>query len=700
MKFFKKSLVNRITAIVISLLIATCGLTIFMGSWSLTTHLTTAIFDEFTTQSESNAHQIQGIFNLALSPLEDIEMYSTDLMNAFSDDVASEEAVKSEIYGAEIPKDVAVWEEYMLHSMKNTTSRSADIVGMGIILDPYAIHENLPEYSFYITESTVNQPVEHFMDYADFKGEEFYTGPKAAQALYATSPYPTDEGIYVFSLCLPMYKDNAFIGVMASDISIERMQYVDSRNEHYPSMFSAVLDHTLGIAYDGSGNSTLGTSFSSLFADTNDYNNVLENINKGVAFNSSMKDNAGNTLHFFFSPITLGGYTWWSVTALETADMYQDVISSTILLIVVSLIGGIITGTILSRLLIKNLSPLKTLADVSEQLSQGSFDFTLDIHSEDEIGILANTFAQMGYTLNEIIKDITEVLESVSNGELDVDSTAEYYGDLENIEISMKDIVSSMNEIMIDINSSSTQVEAGARKVASSAEILSGGAMDQLRSVEVLRDSMANIAENTKLNANTSSQAEEKFVEFAGGIKDSYDHIREVVEAMDNITTSSNEIIKIVKTIDDIAFQTNILALNAAVEAARAGQAGKGFAVVADEVRNLASKSAEAAQSTTDLIQNSINAIEIGTKVAYSSESSMNVVIEQIDDTTALIQDIASASTEQAEAIGKVANEIDQIAEVVQSNSATSEESAAASEELLAEAASLQEMIQRFHVKQ
>jgi len=294
---------------------------------------------------------------------------------------------------------------------------------------------------------------------------------------------------------------------------------------------------------------------------------------------------------------------------------------------------------------------------------------------------------------------INEVLNKMAVGDMTASIDIDYVGGFAPIKKSVEKILFSLNNTLSQINEASEQVASGSEQVSGGAQSLSQGATEQASSIEELSSSINEISEQVKQNAKKSSDVSKMTNSTAREVEAGSEQMELMTKAMLDIKQSSNEIAKIIKAINDIAFQTNILALNAAVEAARAGSAGKGFAVVADEVRNLASKSAESAKNTTALIENSIKAVEKGTKIADKTAGLMVSIVSDINKSVLLIDQITEASNEQAVSIMQVTQGIEQISSVVQTNSATSEESAAASEELSGQANRLKNLVSKFKLR-
>ena len=313
--------------------------------------------------------------------------------------------------------------------------------------------------------------------------------------------------------------------------------------------------------------------------------------------------------------------------------------------------------------------------------------------SKDEIG-------QMIYDCDNFMDTIIRVsdeLAVIADGDLTID--IETLSDKDTIGVSLKRVVENLNRMFSEIHSSTTQVSSASRQIADGAQSLAQGATQQAAVIEQLSSSISDIAQKTKGNADLAGRAASLAGTIKGNAEKGSRQMGDMMEAVREINTAGQSISKVIKVIDDIAFQTNILALNAAVEAARAGQHGKGFAVVAEEVRNLAAKSAEAAKDTGDLISNSIEKAEMGSRIAEETAASLAEIVSGINESSQIVDEIARSSEEQTDGITQINIGIDQVSQVVQQNSATAEQSAAASEQMSEQSTLLVKMITRFKLK-
>jgi methyl-accepting chemotaxis protein len=342
-----------------------------------------------------------------------------------------------------------------------------------------------------------------------------------------------------------------------------------------------------------------------------------------------------------------------------------------------------------------------------ERLSRGELlcDIVVNEPDEDTEGLykvysaIAENLRNAIGAMNGYIREISAVLSDMAEGNLNVGIASEYKGDFIKLKESINGIVSSLNEVMSEITIASEQVAAGTSQVSDGSQAISQGASEQAASIEELTATVTQIAAQTRQNALSANQANEMSEQAKDRAVTGNEQMKSLQQAMTEINDSSASISKIIKVIDDIAFQTNILALNAAVEAARAGEHGKGFAVVAEEVRNLAARSAAAAKDTTELIEGSIKKANAGTKIADETADALKHIVDVVEKAVELVAEISVASSQQASAVGQVNMGIEQMSQVVQTNSATSQETAAAAEELSSQAAMLKEMVGKFVLK-
>ena len=346
------------------------------------------------------------------------------------------------------------------------------------------------------------------------------------------------------------------------------------------------------------------------------------------------------------------------------------------------------------------VNPLKEVEEAMERIAQGKMQQEFTYESDDEVGLLIENVKKSCEILEESIGDLTRLLTEMADGNFDIRvKDGVYKGDLQPILLAIRQMNRNLSSTLSQINIASDEVANGADQVSSGAQALSQGATEQASAVEELAATINDISMQVQKTADNAREASAKVTEAQNELLFSNEHMSEMIEAMQEIEQKSGDIGKIIKTIEDIAFQTNILALNAAVEAARAGEAGKGFAVVADEVRNLASKSAEAASNTTNLIEGTIQAVTNGTHIAGQTAEALRVTVESTKQVVDYVDKISNAAIEQADAINQVTQGVDQISSVVQTNSATAEESAAASQELAGQSQLLKTLVGKFHLR-
>ena len=359
----------------------------------------------------------------------------------------------------------------------------------------------------------------------------------------------------------------------------------------------------------------------------------------------------------------------------------------TIVLLIVVLVASVLLALFITNSIIK---PLHRMTEAAEELALGNLEVVPEYHVNDQIGRLAESFKH----LITATKQQVAVAEMLAEGDLTANLKPRSNDDT--MSIALMKMLNNLNRLFKEVHAATNQVSAGAKQIADGAQSLAQGSTQQAASIEELSNSISELAQKTRSNAEIASKTtklEESIIVNAekGGRR-----MEEMMSAVQEINQASQGIGKVIRVIDDIAFQTNILALNAAVEAARAGQHGKGFAVVAEEVRNLASKSAEAAKETGTMIENSMSKAEFGTQIAEETRVSLNEILSGISESSSLIREITKASEEQSFSIDQINNSIDQVTQVIQQNSATAEEEAASSEEMSGQSVLLQQLISQF----
>jgi methyl-accepting chemotaxis protein len=415
----------------------------------------------------------------------------------------------------------------------------------------------------------------------------------------------------------------------------------------------------------------------------------------------------GSEYAVYYSPLAAGGETLGMLFAGVNIDSTLANQRQMVTWVVSVAVGaGIAAAVILILLSMLSVSrPLKKLGLFADKLKTGELGISetsesaTGVRSKDEVGRMARSLEEAYQRLHGYIGEIVERMVGIAGGDFSQECAYEFHGDFVLIGNAVNDIIQCLNDALTQVSGASEQVSLSSGQLAGGAQALAQGSTQQAATVQELSASTTEVADKTKANA----QMAEKAAALANTIKQNAEkgsrQMDDMMIAVNEITQASQSIGKVIKVIDDIAFQTNILALNAAVEAARAGQHGKGFAVVAEEVRNLAAKSAEAANDTGSLIANSIEKAGVGAKIANETAASLVEIVSGINESSRIVEEIAASSEVQSADISQITNGIDQVAQVVQQNSATAEQSAAASQELNGQSAMLKELIAQFKLK-
>ena len=385
--------------------------------------------------------------------------------------------------------------------------------------------------------------------------------------------------------------------------------------------------------------------------------------------------------------------------ALEFNSNASSTLENARVLLIFLLVVMVALCAVIAVVLSRSVSrPVSQITDAAKQLAAGTLDIEIPYQARDELGSLAEAFREMSCSLKAVIADVDLQLGAMSQGNFAVSPQAEYIGDYVSIKNAIVNINASLSRTLHQINLSADQVFSSSEQVSSGAMSVSQGATEQASSVEELAATLAEFSDQVRDTSANAAECRRSTSQTGNEVMSSNQQMQEMISAMHEISDQSAQIRQIIKTIEDLAFQTNILALNASVESARAGEAGKGFAVVASEVRNLANKSTEASKHTSALIEDTIKAVEKGTGIANTTAKSLNLVVDSTKKVVTTVEKIASAAEWQAGSIAQITQGIGQISSVVQANSATAEESAAASEELSGQAQMLKSLVGQFRL--
>lgn len=523
----------------------------------------------------------------------------------------------------------------------------------------------------------------------------------------------------VTSIVFPVWgDDNQMTGVLAADFSLTKLQEIVDR-------YNTTDMHTIIIDGEGSViahintaevqqmynyiNATKAVQNGSTSEEVSapipaELQKIAKDVVNGASGTFEVESGVDSDMAgyiFGYAPVEIPGDSgnWGVITVEKTSAAYAStytLIQSILVLTLVMVVAVIVVALFFARNLTQ---PLLKLSGVAEQIAAGDLNVTVAAQSNDEIGDVSQALNKTVVRLKsyiDYINEITQVLNQIATGNLRFELQYDYAGEFAKIKDALFLIRSTLTQTISEIKMVAGTVNQESGRLSSGSQTLAQGTTEQAASVEELSASIAQISEHVKDNANNAVSAEQLSVRSGEVVEKGNEQMREMMKAMEDISDSSNEIGKIIKTIDDIAFQTNILALNAAVEAARAGAAGKGFAVVADEVRNLAQKSAEAAKNTTQLIERSVNTVNIGSRIADETAESLRIIVENSEQMLQLVREIASTSTEQSMAISQVTIGVEQVSQVIQMTSSAANDTATTSGELADQADRLQVLVGQF----
>lgn len=524
---------------------------------------------------------------------------------------------------------------------------------------------------------------------------DWYIKAKAADGeMICTDPYiDANTGSLVITVAKAIKKDNKLYCIAGADVTIDEFVAKCSEISIYDNSYVFLIDRNKNFIVHG--NSDFVPTIENGEAKSTNLNDVMDIDETALASGDiiATKDYDGDRVMLCASQLENGwllGYsTDYAVYSQSMRNLRNIYIGMFIPIVIILFV-------FVKILIARCLKPALSIKKAIVSMEKGDLSYAPDYFGNDVLGELCEGLAVTNTALKGYVSDIAHNLDSMANGNFNVKFTADYVGDFASIKGSIEDISKSMKQVIDGVSDASSQVTIGAGSVSETASNLAMGAGQQTETVdemtEIVNDFMRLVDESGS-DADSARNLSDKTED---AVRSSNKNMEELLSSMNRITEMSNEIAKIIKTIDDIAFQTNILALNAAVEAARAGAAGKGFAVVADEVRNLASKSAEAAKNTTALINETDNAVRSGAEIADVTARSLSDVTVRSKEVNELVGRISDVCGKQRTQISVVRDKLGSISEIARKNAATAEESAASSEELSGQASTLDKLLEHF----
>ena len=562
----------------------------------------------------------------------------------------------------------------------------------GALLDCYTAYEDVSLYMAVTDTSTLPAGF-------DATTRSWYQDAKNTKSTIFTAPYiDTATGRMIITVASPLYENGTFAGVFACDITLDSVMQLVGEMKITENGYPVLIDNAGNFMIHGNAayNPAVADGaavITSCNEAEGDYGKVISSLSDEIYFDSN-KDWDGKTKYFAFTKLSAAD--WAIGYVMPEGDINSSLVGLAITYIILFVVFFAAANAVVISVMKAQMKPLKKISAVAERIAAGELSATFDYNSSDEIGQLCTNFASCTDTTRRYICDISQKLDRLAHGDFTVQINEEYIGDYKPIKESLVNIINSMRNTLNNIETASVQVNMGAASMAETSAVLAQGVSGQTETLRKLTDDMTAIIERVHETDRRTLAARELAGSAKTKIEKSSLEMDKLLNAMTEISRMSSEIAKIIKTIDDIAFQTNILALNASVEAARAGEAGKGFTVVADEVRMLASKSAEAANRTSELLQQTANAINDGVELADTTAKSLS---EAVADTISVDQNIIKISEttrNEAQYMDDIFNSINAISGIVDSTSESAQSGAASSEELSGQATILSGLISEF----
>lgn len=657
--------VSILSKVVIVFVIVAAVVTFMVGNISLS-----AQKNDLEMQSKAAAYQLELFFEEYTTVVEQMAL-NTDVQTLLEETGPGANITESERYAT------------VFNSMKKTAAADSDNIQAVWVGD---IDANV------LTQS------DGYTSGSDFEVTEraWYKAVEEEKTILTDAYVDASTGNVILSAATPVYDQSGqnIIGVAGVDVALDHINEVLSEYKIGNNGFVILATSEGNVIYHPNTDNQQ-KSLSELNADKTLIQAVEGGKDTSVHYSADGKSKYGYVGR-------IGSTDYLTISCLPASEYFASLIRC-IIIVLLLVIAGIVVIIITIRHLATQLTkPIVALNDVAQELAEGNLDVTLDIASENEIGELADSIQKTVDRLKEYINyidEISSVLDRLADGKLKFTLKYDYAGEFAKVKTALLHISGSFEQMIEDIIDSSTQVSIGADELSKAAQNIAEGAMTQAASVQELVATTESVSQQVEENTEDAQKSATETSRVTHMMQDSREQMNQMMEAMNKITETSNEVVSIIKTIEDIADQTNLLALNASIEAARAGEAGKGFAVVASEIGSLADDSSKAANNTRDLIEISLQQIDRGSSLAQNVVQSMQDVLDAVEEVNGMIGKSAENNEAQNQSMEQIRVGIEDISKGVEDNSASAEEASATSQELAAQAATLEELVKRFDLK-